>query len=726
MKAAQDLRRGRTVYPDIVEHSLDCVCVHDVEGVILSANPAFVRAVDARSDADLIDSNVADLLPPAVRHEFPRYLRTLAENGRAEGTMRVLTGRGETRIFQYRNVLQQTANGVVVYGTARDVTEAERARKRLAESEMRFRQLFERNVAVVMITTFDGRFVDANDETLRLVGAPSREAFMKTLASDYYVHPEARTLMVNTVQRTGTMTRRELCIRRFDGTYTWIVASSALVDFGAPHGQVILTTAVDISDQKKLEERIAGQLRDSEHDYQALFTHSHDPILVLEPYTERVREVNDAGCQAYRLPRERLIGRSMHEFSRAGQPDRSREIFEAEGGFVNFDTVQVREDGTLMEMEISAGTIVYRDSPAILSINRDVTEKRRIEQERQQAYARVSTVARQWTATFDAVPNPVIVASAARRIQRANRAAIALLRCEPHEVAGRSLDDLPGEPWFSIGALCRSGIDISVEVTENERIWDISMTTLRDEDAPENRYIIILRDVTATHQLQKSLLQVETMSAMGSLVAGVLHEVRNPLFSILATVDALETRAGDSAPAKYIQRLRADVGRLRKVMSDLLEYGRPYTLEVQEGLLFLLLASASAACATTAEELQVMVEIDPSPLCVRGDSERLRQVFQNLIENAVQHSPRGGKVVVHARREPWRGNQCVIVDVEDQGPGFAKADLPQVFEPFFTRRRGGTGLGLSIVRKIVEEHGGLVQASNLPGGGGRVSVFLPD
>jgi signal transduction histidine kinase len=107
------------------------------------------------------------------------------------------------------------------------------------------------------------------------------------------------------------------------------------------------------------------------------------------------------------------------------------------------------------------------------------------------------------------------------------------------------------------------------------------------------------------------------------------------------------------------------------------------------------------------------------------DRGRLLQVFQNLIENALQHSPRGEAVRVRAAID--RADRVAFIEcaIEDAGPGFREEDLPRVFEPFFTRRRGGTGLGLSIVQRIVEEHGGRIAAANRTPTGAVVTLRLP-
>lgn len=105
---------------------------------------------------------------------------------------------------------------------------------------------------------------------------------------------------------------------------------------------------------------------------------------------------------------------------------------------------------------------------------------------------------------------------------------------------------------------------------------------------------------------------------------------------------------------------------------------------------------------------------------------RMHQVFRNLLENAIQHAPEGGVVTLSGHLEESGGQAWWVLRVEDEGPGFAPEVLARAFEPFFTRRKGGTGLGLSIVKRVVEEHGGMVQAANAGSQGGAVlTVRLP-
>jgi PAS domain S-box-containing protein len=241
------------------------------------------------------------------------------------------------------------------------------------------------------------------------------------------------------------------------------------------------------------------------------------------------------------------------------------------------------------------------------------------------------------------------------------------------------------------------------------------------------RVVSVVRDIDERKAMQEALQRSETMSMIGSLVAGVAHEVRNPLFGISAALDAFEAELGSSDDvAEYLATLRNDVSRLSRLMNDLLDYGRPRRLDRHPQSLQPVIDEAVRVCAprARAKQIEIRQEIDPHLPAVSIDGERMLQVLRNVIENAVELSPSGQPVLLRVRPSATDA-ASVVCTVTDRGPGFRAEDLPHVFEPFFTRRAGGSGLGLAIVQKIVSEHGGTISARNAGEGGGVVEVRLP-
>jgi signal transduction histidine kinase len=358
--------------------------------------------------------------------------------------------------------------------------------------------------------------------------------------------------------------------------------------------------------------------------------------------------------------------------------------------------------------------------------------------ERERLEADLRRAALEWRRTFDGLPLGVVVVDGRGRIVRANRTAVV------H--SGRSswsdLIDTPlaeigsGEIWAALGELVdamRNGARPApreIRDASSGRTWVVSASSLpTDRDGP-GRAVLNFQDVSETAELKERLRQSETMAAIGSIVAGVAHEVRNPLFSISATLDAFASRFGDTESyAKYLSVLRGEIGRLTTLMKDLLEFGRPSEPELGEWEPATLVRGAIENCRSLLEEKGVRAELSgPEDVPrVLADRVRMTQVLQNLIENAIHYSPPDGRVEVvlgpgGRRSGDW--GEFVECAVHDSGPGFAAADLEQLFEPFFTRRRGGTGLGLSIVKRIVYDHGGEVFARNHPEGGAVVAVWL--
>ncbi len=264
-----------------------------------------------------------------------------------------------------------------------------------------------------------------------------------------------------------------------------------------------------------------------------------------------------------------------------------------------------------------------------------------------------------------------------------------------------------------------------VRLEDSERRLANTVVTLRHEIGERQR----ADDERA--RLEASLRRSEIMSAMGALVAGVAHEVRNPLFAISSVVDALEVRLrrggqhGEIEP--HLEVLRGEVDRMSRLMRELLELGRPSAEELVPAPSVDVVREAIALCTPLAARVGVVIEsaFGDGPLMVAMSRERLVQVFRNIVENAIQHSPAGARIRIEGATIASDDGAVVEWVIADAGSGIPDGDVPRLFEPFFSRRHGGTGLGLSIVQRIVEEHHGSVTAGNGPTTGAVFVVRLP-
>jgi PAS domain S-box-containing protein len=481
------------------------------------------------------------------------------------------------------------------------------------------------------------------------------------------------------------------------------------------------------------EQRLSRDLSESERD--RIFRLSPD-LLATGTFDGHLTRVNAAWGRRLGFTEEELLSNPFMSFV---HPD--------DAALARAQLVGLREGravlGTAIQMRCKDGS--YRwiswniDPPGedgvLTVVGRDITEHRRAQERQSQLLATIARSAREWKVTFDALDDPILVVSGSGQVTRANEAARRLAGVPHPELIHVPVEDLPPQELWrptatAIERAFATGKSASQQVrcTDSHQVWDVEVNPLLDKSPEGSAAIVIAHDVTGVIELQDSVRRNEAMAATGALVAGVAHEVRNPLFSMTATLDAFEARQGtDHAGQRSMEVLRSQLDRLRQLMQDLLDYGKPPQLNLTATSFENVASQVIKETTQVAEECNVAVEtnIEGKLPLIRADHDRLVQVYVNLVSNAVQHSPEQGTVVLRAREICEDGAKWLEASVEDCGKGFEPDHLPHVFEPFFTRRSGGTGLGLALVQRMVEQHGGTVYARNRDEGGGVVFVRIP-
>jgi two-component system sensor histidine kinase HydH len=230
-------------------------------------------------------------------------------------------------------------------------------------------------------------------------------------------------------------------------------------------------------------------------------------------------------------------------------------------------------------------------------------------------------------------------------------------------------------------------------------------------------------------EIEEQLRRAERLSALGELSAALAHEVRNPLGSIQGAAEILKDdyRPGDKK-YEFCEILVKETERLNRVVEDYLRLARPQPSTVRDcdiaGELRTIAVLFSAEAKRRGVRLELKLEQLPE---VKGDPEKLRQAFMNIILNGLQATPAGGIVTLTSEcaEAHGRGTPTVILNFADTGPGIESDKLERIFEPFFTTKAGGTGLGLAITKKIIESHGGRVELESAPDCGTTFRVILP-
>ncbi|HXF96605.1 MAG TPA: ATP-binding protein, partial [Gemmatimonadales bacterium] len=334
----------------------------------------------------------------------------------------------------------------------------------------------------------------------------------------------------------------------------------------------------------------------------------------------------------------------------------------------------------------------------------------------------------EWELTVDAIAQAICIVDAHGRVRRANRAFSELLRIP--------LTTLPGRPWLELlppawaeviaRALARPG-ESAHELRAGEQVFLVSAVPMAG--AEPGAAVLLFEDQTEKRRLQEQLIQSEKMSAIGQLIAGVAHDLNNPLASVVGFADFL-SESGEVPPAlaEPLRVIRQEAERAATIVRNLLSFARQQAERRQPQAILPILESTLALLRNQlmAYRVEATLEAEPDLPAVELNANQIKQVFVNLINNAAQAiaaSGKGGRIVVTARK--WLDG--VAVAVTDDGPGIQEELAARVFEPFFTTKAEGqgTGLGLSISQGIVREHGGRILLDTTPGQGATFTVQLP-
>ena len=336
---------------------------------------------------------------------------------------------------------------------------------------------------------------------------------------------------------------------------------------------------------------------------------------------------------------------------------------------------------------------------------------------------------RSWQEVVDAISPAICIVDRGGRIRRANRAFADLVNAPPASLIGRPWQAFVPPEWAVDlqRALDQQGAGREVDLRTGERTYAVTAVPITSTD--RSALVLLFDDQTERRRLQDQLIQSEKMSAIGQLIAGIAHDLNNPLASVVGFADFLgEVPNVPPALREPLTVIREEAERASNIVKNLLSFARkqehqrrPTALRPLLDATFVLLRNQFMA-----QRVEATIEVEPDLPMPDIDPNQIQQVFVNLLNNAAQaiaSTGRPGRVVVRARR--WLDG--VAIDVIDDGPGMSESLAAQVFEPFFTTKPEGegTGLGLSISQGIVREHGGRIMLATEEGRGSTFTVQLP-
>jgi two-component system sensor histidine kinase PilS (NtrC family) len=328
-----------------------------------------------------------------------------------------------------------------------------------------------------------------------------------------------------------------------------------------------------------------------------------------------------------------------------------------------------------------------------------------------------------------------------------NRAAAEILGLPAERVRGRAYEEAFGPGFETFVGRLRATLELGTEGNRFEvevRTPDgrevplgISTSLLSGPDGTRRGVIALFQDLSQVKALEERARRRETLAAIGELSAGIAHEIRNCLNPISGSVEVLQRElkvTGENA--RLIDLVIRESERLDAFIRELLDYARerPARLEqIECGPFLNEVADLARRHPSATARKRITVAVPDEPVVVQIDTEQMKQVLMNLVINALEAIDEDGAVEIRLRpgrersgsRRPGGSEWVSCVEVQDTGCGIPPEELGTMFEPFFSTKRGGTGLGLAIASRIVERHGGVLEAESTPGSGTTMRLWIP-
>lgn len=494
----------------------------------------------------------------------------------------------------------------------------------------------------------------------------------------------------------------------------------------------ILADLLDITDRVRAEERdrLLSTMLDA----------APAAIIVTAP-TGELLFANNTASELHGTPMDQLLARSALDLV---APDDVHGLAAAvehvlEDGSYAFDTRIARADGSLVHTQVSAKSVDWYGQPAVLCVVTDLTSHLRGEAERE----RLSTA-------VDHAGEAIVITDAAGLIQYVNPAFETVSGYSRAEALGqnpRILSSGKQAPEFyrNLWETITSGRNWHGQLVNRHRdgreyTEDATISPVRDPDGNIVAFVAVKRDITEELRTRSELSQAQRLEAVGRLAGGVAHDFNNLLVVVLGYTDfAIQALADDDPVRLDLEQARGAAERATTLTRQLLAFSRRQHLVREVFDLNHVLSNLERMLQRiVGEDVDLSVHTAEGPCMIQGDPGRLEQVVMNLVVNAKDAMPQGGRLNIETRclapeNAPPLPDlstpvaQVVELSVSDSGHGMDEATLEMVFEPFFTTKElgKGTGLGLSTVYGIIKQTGGEIRVESQVGLGTTFRVFLP-
>ena len=754
-RTEEGLQESEKRYRLLADNVSDVIIALDSNLNPTYVSPSVIHLLGYSVDEALARS-IGEALTPTSREPAMNFLAELNEaSSRPSDQFQTLTGElemickdGSTVWVEARmNIIWDPEDHPVGYqGILRDISERKRMENVLRESEVRFRTIYERSPIGIMVYDSAGRLTDMNKAALKIFGLPN---FAAAKAPPLWSNPDLTDRAKKLLRRGKTV--------RYEGPFSFDEAQKhglyGLGRSGTAHLYLLLTAlggskngspsgylmqVQDISDRKMAE----MALKESESRYRLLAENVSD-VLWTTDINLNMTYLSPSATRLVGYSVEEYMAMTLEQMLTHTSFEKGVKVFAeqmaAEGSeqrdLSQHWTLEVelrRKDGSTVWVEVKVNFIRDADGrPAgLLGVARDISERKKTEMALQQSEEKYRVL-------VESSPDGILSLNSTGHVIDCNEAVGQLLECTKKDLMGENVRRLVSNEVLDAQSpyttrLNETGfVEAELEfVRRNAQavpVW-AKMIKLNALSQDNTQVVVYLRDIAERKKLDE---------LKDEFIGLVSHELRSPLTVIIGAINTALgewTRLSPQEMRQLLQDASVEAESLSHLLGNLIELSRA---QANRLLLYIEPVSLEKIAQKVVTKVkhqypsahQFMINMPRRLPPVRADELRLERILYNLLENSVKYSPKGGEILISAKRD--RDNDCLIVRVTDHGIGISPKDQARLFQPF--RQIGqpgigpcnGSGLGLLVCRRLVEAHGGRIWVESETGLGSTFSFALP-